>query len=67
MAVQEDSDAVDLAVDEVVDVCGCGILRDSTRSAARGDLQEGEDPTRADRFHAFSVYPEVGCCILDID
>src|SRR5271166_2574105 len=67
VAVQEDSDAVDLALDEVVDVCGCGILRDATRSAARGDLQEGEDLTRANRFHAFSVYPEVGCCILDID
>ena len=66
LAVDEDSNAPDPPLGEVVDVRGIGGNANATDSPGSGHTQEGEDAVRADRLQALAVDPEVETRLLDV-
>src|SRR4051812_32244188 len=64
LAVEEDTDAPDLAVDDFVEVRGVSRCGNAGRSPARREVKEGQDSVLVDRLHSLELEPEVRRCVL---
>src|SRR5437588_7027555 len=59
IAVEEDADATDLAVDDVVDVIAVGCNGDAADAPGRGGAHNDQDPVAANRLYTINLDPKV--------